>query len=396
VGCCGRLQERCRQCAKWTTLHEGEKHHLCRACNTARKHGPTASQSSAPSSSSSPPRPLFEHKSSALHHLSEIEREAIVTMDKLRYTRNEIADTIPCNINSVGQWIRCWQKDHTLNDKDGRGRKREADNTTAAIIETATQQPFTTPKQIISELQLPLSHDTVRRRLDEAGLHGRVARAEYPFSDYDIHRRLSFAEGYASWSEEEWERVIFSDETHIEVWGRSRVWVQRPVGQAFNAKYFANRMPHSERVSLWGSFCARGIGQAEIFVDEFNAHKYVDVLQHNLIQTALHFYPNEHWWFQQDNAPQHTSHLAQRWFHNHGVDMIDFPPYSPDLSPIENLWSILKARIEHRLIRTIDEVERVLKEEWEAIDKDLLIRLAHSMPARCQAVVQNRGHKAPY
>jgi len=76
--------------------------------------------------------------------------------------------------------------------------------------------------------------------------------------------------------------------------------------------------------------------------------------------------------------------------------MIDFPPYSPDLSPIENLWSILKARIEHRLIRTIDEVERVLKEEWEAIDKDLLIRLAHSMPARCQAVVQNRGHKAPY
>ena len=149
-------------------------------------------------------------------------------------------------------------------------------------------------------------------------------------------------------------------------------------------------------VSLWGCFSARGVGQAEIFVGEFDAKRYVDILQHNLIQTAMHFYPKEHWWFQQDNAPKHTSNLAQRWFHNHGVDVLDFPPYSPDLNPIENLWSILKGRIEKRLARTTDEIERVLKEEWEALDKELLTSLAHSMPTRCAAVVANRGHKAPY
>jgi len=78
------------------------------------------------------------------------------------------------------------------------------------------------------------------------------------------------------------------------------------------------------------------------------------------------------------------------------VDLLDFPPYSPDLNPIENLWSILKARVESRLARTTDEVERVLKEEWEALDTELLKSLAHSMPTRCAAVVANRGHKAPY
>lgn len=246
------------------------------------------------------------------------------------------------------------------------------------------------------ELQLDLSARTIRRRLDEAGLFGRVARVEYPFTGFDIQRRLAFATGYASWSKADWERVIFSDETHIEVWGRSRVWVQRPAGAAFDPKYFANRMPHSERVSLWGCFCARGIGQAEIFVGAFDAARYVDIVQHNLIQTALHFYPNEHWWFQQDNAPQHSSKLAAQWFHNHGVDLLDFPPYSPDLAPIENLWSILKQRVEQRLARTLDEVEQVLREEWEALDHSLLTRLAHSMPNRCKAVVHNRGHKAPY
>jgi transposase len=333
---------------------------------------------------------------SSTSHLSEHERVAIVTLWKIGKNREEIAQMIPCNLNTIGHWIRRWQHDHSVEDNEGRGRKPKEPDATPAIIVAAEQEPKTTPKQLKRELQLDVSARTIRRRLDEAGLFGRVARSEYPFTDFDIQRRLSFARGYENWKEKEWDRVIFSDETHIEVWGRSRVWVQRPAGAAFDAKYFANRMPHSERVSLWGCFCARGVGQAEVFVGAFDGARYIDILQHNLIQTALHFYQNEHWWFQQDNAPQHTSHLATRWFHNHGVDMLDFPPYSPDLNPIENLWSILKSRIEQRLVRTVDEVERVLKEEWEALDQTLLSRLAHSMTKRCKAVVHNQGHKAPY
>ena len=63
------------------------------------------------------------------------------------------------------------------------------------------ERKFITPREIIRELQLPLSHDTVRRRLDEAGLFGRVARKEYPFTDDHLRQRLSFGNGYASWTE---------------------------------------------------------------------------------------------------------------------------------------------------------------------------------------------------
>jgi transposase len=365
-------------------------------CVDCHNHQQRAQQVPLPPSPSPPPT-LFDRPQGCLDQLTVVQRAAIITLDKIGHSRREIAQEIPCSLNTVGHWIRRWEQERSLDDAERSGRPRCTDeDTDISIEEFAAEKKFTVPKEIKKELQLDCSARTIRRRLDEVGLFGRVGRTEYVYDERDIQRRLSFAEGYASWTVADWDRVIFSDETHIEVYGRSRVWVQRPAGHAFDPACMVERVPHSERVSLWGCFCGRGVGQAEIFVGEFNAKRYVDILQHNLLQTALHFYPNEHWWFQQDNAPQHTAGISKRWFHSHGVDLLDFPPYSPDLNPIENLWSILKARIEKRLARTTDEIEQVLKEEWEALDKSLLTSLAHSMPTRCAAVVANHGHKAPY
>jgi len=394
------MQEQCRGCSRWIKK-TSNRTHICLDCRRQYEHndehaGSTAA-ATAPPPSPSPPLSMFGRPSGCIDQLTTVERAAIITLHGIGWTGRDIAQELHCDEHAVTRWVHRWQETHSLEDAERSGRLRcTSDDTDVAIEEFADEKKRTVPKEIKKELQLDCSARTICRRLDEVGLYGRVGRAEYVYDARDIQRRLSFADGYANWSTADWDRVIFSDETHIEVYGRSRVWVQRPAGRAFDPDYMVERVPHSERVSLWGCFSARGVGQAEIFVGEFNAPKYVDILQHNLIQTALHFYPKEHWWFQQDNAPQHTSHLAQRWFHNHGVNLIDFPPYSPDLNPIENLWSILKARIENRLARTTDEIERVLKEEWEALDTKLLASLAHSMPTRCAAVVANHGHKAPY
>ena len=49
--------------------------------------------------------------------------------------------------------------------------------------------------------------------------------------------------------------------------------------------------------------------------------------------------------FQQDNAPVRTAYNVQDALNDIECEIIEWPPYSPDLNPIENLWALLKSEI---------------------------------------------------
>ncbi|GFV97686.1 transposable element Tcb1 transposase [Trichonephila clavipes] len=45
--------------------------------------------------------------------------------------------------------------------------------------------------------------------------------------------------------------------------------------------------------------------------------------------------------FQQDNAQSHVARIVQRFFVNHQIELLPWPARSPDLLPIENMWSMV-------------------------------------------------------
>lgn len=80
------------------------------------------------------------------------------------------------------------------------------------------------------------------------------------------------------------------------------------------------------------------------------------------------------------NAPIHIARTIEYWFDENGNPLVDRPPYSPNLNPIENAWAELKDRI-YKLysdLKSFDGTKAQLKkqfykaigEAWESLDDD--------------------------
>jgi transposase len=344
---------------------------------------------------------LFERDEHSHGHLSVAQRWAIVTMHKLDHDDAAIAQHVPCDLRSVRHWWTHYEQHGDVNDtlRSGRKRKSTAEED-AAIAAEARETKFTTPRRIRRKLGMDVSSRTIDRRLIEVGLFGRVARHKKKFSEEEKRKRLSFAEGYQHWTAADWMRVEFADEKLFlgeGFWGQ--VFVRRPRGEALNPDYCVDQKPHPVKVSAWACFSGHGPGHMYIFNENMDAKLLQGILGSHLVESAaLHFDVEhaEHWWFLQDNAPQHKSFLIRTWLFNHGIQCLDFPPYSPDLNPIENLWADLARRVEKFQCDSMEELQDVVAKEWNKTPKKLLRKLARSMPERCQAVIDAKGDHTKY
>ena len=320
----------------------------------------------------------------------------VICLYKLKLDDTAIAKEIACDVRSVRHWINHYKENGNVDDLRRSGRKRK---TTAEqdkqVEQEAKRTKFTTPRRIKRKLGMDVSSRTIDRRLQEVGLFGRVAQHKKKFTDAEKQKRLSFAEGYKNWTPAQWMKVEFADEKIF--WGEGfwgQVFVRRPKGEALNPDYCVDQDPHPIKVSVWACFSGHGQGYMYIFNENMDAKLLQGILGTHLVESAeLHFDVEhaEQWWFLQDNAPQHKSVLVRTWLFNNGIQCIDFPPYSPDLNPIENLWADLARRVEKFQCETMEELQDIVAEQWKKTPKKLLRTLARSMPERCQAVIDAKG-----
>jgi hypothetical protein len=94
--------------------------------------------------------------------------------------------------------------------------------------------------------------------------------------------------------------------------------------------------------------------------------------------------------------PKHTSCIAKKFLDETFPEVLDWPSNSPDLNPIENLWSIVKHNVEKRIPSNISELNQYLVEEWEKIPNSMLSNLVSSMNHCCQMIIDGNGERINY
>ena len=98
--------------------------------------------------------------------------------------------------------------------------------------------------------------------------------------------------------------------------------------------------------------------------------------------------------FQQDNAACHTSFdprsIIEILFNN---NTIEWPQNSPDLSPIENVWAILKEKLSKRKIKNLDDLRDNILDIWVNFPNSLCEKLCSQFKHKIKYVEEYGGKR---
>ncbi|UYV64962.1 K02A2.6-like, partial [Cordylochernes scorpioides] len=260
------------------------------------------------------------------------------------------------------------------------------------ILRQAVAAPQATCTAILQHVQDTLDHSistrTISRRLVANGLHSCRPLRRLPLTPPNRRQRLEWCRARSTWMTE-WHRVVFSDESRFCLSSdsrRVRVWRRR--GERSNPAAIVERPTVRQRgIMVWGAIAYDSRSPLLRIQGTMTAQRYVDDVLRPVTLPYLQGVPNA--LYQQDNARPHTARISQQALQD--VQMLPWPPFPPDLSPIEHVWDIIGRRL-HALPqpRSEDELWQMVEREWRAIPQDAIRSLIDSLPRRVAACIAVR------
>lgn len=153
-----------------------------------------------------------------------------------------------------------------------------------------------------------------------------------------------------------------------------------------------------KKVLVWGGITPNGPTQLIIVTDrKYDAAAYQRVLWRGLRGVGRRLFAGAPWVFMQDGAPTHTAQSTNRWLRDNGYTYWKsgkggfWPPYSPDLNPIENVWAFMKNQVYRAQPKTLRHLIQLIQKCWNSLTPERCRALINSGMKRCQEVIDRDG-----
>ena len=301
---------------------------------------------------------------------------------KFGYTRSFIA-----------RWWKRYQETGGVEDAPRCGRPHtltpdQSREVARRLKRKATSSLREVAKKMKAAHCVTVSKDTIRRAAMEEGLVYRRRKKKPLLTDAHKQARLRFARRRRPRGL--WDRVMWSDEASFALYSLTKgEWVEAGEEPA----------PHETvkwppRIRVWAAISSRGKTSLVRIPKKMNAVNFEQLLMEELVPSmcdAINGGPND-FVFMQDGDGCHTAKRVRNRLEKEGIEqLLPWPAHSPDLNPIENAWSIVERHLETVNPTTDRGLWAAMKDAWEKIDDDQLLRLCGNLPDRLRAVKDAQG-----
>ncbi|GFX08118.1 transposable element Tcb1 transposase [Trichonephila clavipes] len=210
------------------------------------------------------------------------------------------------------------------------------------------------------------------------------------------HRRLR-----RQWCDErwtwitEWNGIVFTYESHSCLQhhdGRIRVW--RHCGERLlNCFVMHRHTGPASGIMVWGGIGFQCRTPLVRIAGTLNSQRYISEMLKPVVLPYIQRLPSAI--FQQDNVQSHMACNVQEFFFTHQTESLPWPACSPDLTPIENVWSMLAQQLAWDTLSAVtpDQLCQYVEAAWTAEPQGYIQSLFDSTPRRVAVVVaNNRGY----
>jgi len=333
--------------------------------------------------------------------LSEEEKVYILINYNLK-TLGKLSEEMKRSRHTIYSFYKKWIATKTIrNLKNKCGRKSKLNAADSKRIEMFIEKhPHSNVREITQSLKLNCSNFPVRKVLKKLGFKNLRFKFKPILTESHRSIRLAYARKYSNWTVRQWKKVLFSDESSVQV-GKiypTKIWM-RPENRFKPGFYLPKKQDYGKRyVKVWSCFGYSGVGTLH-FVDptkRWSRHVYKQILNQNLIRDAKRLIGRD-FIFQEDGDKVHHSKVCQTWKRKNKIQLLDWPVASGDISPIENLWFDFKRRLyKENQPHNIEQFKLLAERIWKETKVSTCQSLIESMPRRLQAVIKNDGWTTKY
>ncbi|GBM41448.1 Transposable element Tc3 transposase [Araneus ventricosus] len=160
---------------------------------------------------------------------------------------------------------------------------------------------------------------------------------------------------------------------------------------------FFSRQSGGGSMMVWAAFGFKGKVALAFLDGRQNSSKYIEILENHLMPFAENI-SGGNWEYQHDNAPIHTSNATKNYLNSKNVTVLKWPPMSPELNPIENVWCIMSRQLYENggQFYSVNALKAAIESAWYNLEPEILQTLNMSLEKRVYDVILNNGKILKY